>query len=508
MTVNSMTDAENSRTLRERILKTLPDQTTLDSFFIDYFPEIKRNRFASISNREDQINRIIESAGLQALQTAFGHYVRQIQANTALNKSPRRIAVTYFLVGLLGSILITTIVLYLLMPEYRAFQRASELQSSCNKGNYINCHRLVQHYTNRCEARKWDDCINLGDYYWLQQNKSEAFVYYKKACSHDQQLGCYYTALLTETGDGVPTDQNWAKTNYERLCTSKLDKACVRLGDMYWSGRAVSKNPLAALGLYQSACEQNNPTGCYRIGQMYETGADKVPLNIDLSYQYYDQACNRQGYLPSCLRLGLLYYTQKIQDADNSLAQRAFEKACDHGSGELDACINLGLIFENGLNGNKSPERAIAEYKNACDRKNAGGCTNLGLLYNHPNTPYHNREQGLTLLKNSCETGFDLACYNYAAIWFTDKRNQANQPSVDHGSVTIPTTLLIESCRRRYKKSCSLLGELVLRNQVERGAALMALGQICTSKDERPSNSGCEAWMQFQPNSAGTLTAR
>ena len=72
-------------------------------------------------------------------------------------------------------------------------------------------------------------------------------------------------------------------------CKSNLDKACVRLGDMYWSGRAVAKDPPQALRLYQLACEQDNPTGCYRIGQMYETGADKVPQNIaSVSYTHLD----------------------------------------------------------------------------------------------------------------------------------------------------------------------------------------------------------------------------
>ena len=174
----------------------------------------------------------------------------------------------------------------------------------------------------------------------------------------------------------------------------------------------------------------------------------------------------------------------------------------------MDACIKLGSIFENGLKSQKYPERAIAQYKKACERRNAVGCTNLVLLYSHSNTSYYNLEQALTLLKSGCEAGLDLACYNYAVVWFRDSSNQVNLAAAVHSNVSVPTAMLLESCRRRYKKSCSLIGELLLRNQIERGPALMALEQICTSKGQRPSDSGCEAWMQFQPDSAGTLTAR
>lgn len=411
----------------------------------------------------------------------------------------------FFLVGFLVSILVMSLAVYLMVPEYRALQTTSELQSSCNKGNYVSCHRLVEHYRNRCAANKWDDCINMGDYYWLKHNNSESYIYYKKACGHDQQLGCYYLALLSEKGDGVPVDENLAKEHYDRLCKKKLDKACVRLGDMYWSGRAVSKDPAQALHLYQSACEQDNPTGCYRIGQMYETGADKVPQNIALAYAHYDQACNHQEYLPACLTLGLLYYKQKVQDASNMMAYRAFDKACAQGSGELDACINLGRIFEEGLNGQKYPERAIAEYKNACDRKHAGGCANLGLLYSHPNTPYYNLDHAMRFLRISCKTGLDQGCYNYALVWYRDKWNETERTTGDSSEIA---TILLESCRRQYKKSCSLVGELARRRQIDQGAALIVLEQICKVSGNLPSNSGCEAWLQLRADPAGMKIAR
>ena len=269
---------------------------------------------------------------------------------------------------------------------------------------------------------------------------------------------------------------------------------------MYWQGRAVSRDPRQAFRLYRTACEQDNATGCYRLGQMYETGDDGVSKDVSLSYQHYDRSCNRLGYSYSCLRLGLLYYTQKIQDSGNVLAQRAFEKACAQGAGELDACVNLGRIFEDGANGQKHLERAIAEYKNACDRKHAGGCTNLGLLYSRPNSPHYNIEQALALLKSSCEANLDLACYNYAAIWFKARQNQATQAPDVLGNVTTPTLMLLNSCRHYYWKACALLGELALSNQIERESARGVLELVCTTKQERPVNSGCEAWIQIQLN--------
>ena len=482
MTPDTIADAEKSRSLRERMLKTLPDQTALDSFCLDYFPDTKKNRFSVASNREDQINKLIEIEGFQAVQTVFAHYLRRSRVSSNKTHQTCRIALAAFFAGLLPSVFIISATIYVFLPDYQALQRESEFQSSCNKGNHVSCQRLLEHHKRRCGDQKWDDCLRLGDYYWLQQDLNLSYNYYKIACEHEQSLGCYYMAMLSEQGDSVPKNENIAKEIYEQLCKKKMDKACVRLGNMYQTGRAVSVDAARARDLFHAACEQQNPVGCYKLAQMYEIGTSKVGQDLTIAYENYEKACNGYGDFRSCLKLGLLYYKHRIHDSSNTAAQRMFEKSCAQGAGELDACVNLGRIYEDGANGINDLPRAIAEYGRACSRNHHGGCINLALIYSRKDTPYYHPEQALAILRRSCLDGVELGCYNYGLSIF-------NSISTSQIVMSEAASMLGNSCRRGGGDSCYLLGQIATKGQIDRGPAQAILKDVCVDSMQQ---LGCE----------------
>jgi TPR repeat protein len=75
----------------------------------------------------------------------------------------------------------------------------------------------------------------------------ESFKYNLKACSLNISKSCYAAGLMSFYGKYVTPDTNLGIKCLEKACDLKDPNACLKLFEIYFMGKNVSKDPYKAL---------------------------------------------------------------------------------------------------------------------------------------------------------------------------------------------------------------------------------------------------------------------
>lgn len=465
---------DNKALFRNGVFKHIRDQTMMDSFCIDYFPEIKKRRFIENDSLENQLNKLIEVVGFDQVYNAFSHYLEKQQQIPSANLARKTLHRRFAFLSIAVVIGVTASFLWRELNEARALSVESALRSSCTKGNQPSCLKLVKHYSLRCDMSVWSSCVELADYYWIRKDWVRAYKYYNLACTEKETLGCYYKAILQLQGQGTTLDLEQAERTFKRLCDSHGDRACVRLGEIEWRRKIREPNAKFAslYSLFLDVCKHGESDGCVSAGIIAASGASDVPKDVSEASRLFLRACDELSDLTGCLREGLLFYDELIKDHERTQALHYFEKACSSRSGELDACVNMGLLYQNGVNGTTDSERAKSEFQYACRQGHQGGCLNLALLtIDTPETSSSDRSKAIEVIRHLCRMTDDANyCYNYAYVIRKNSSDEAVQ-------------LVNNGCKKKHQQSCLLLTSLSRQSPEQKRIAFSTLQELCVQKN-------------------------
>ena len=118
-------------------------------------------------------------------------------------------------------------------------------------------------------------------------------------------------------------------TLLKKSCDDTVALGCLGLGELYATGKMVTRNDSIARSLFDKACDGNEMEGCYRLALAYENGEGGAPRFDQASWRYREACENRHG--PSCARLAGLYQRGAGVYRDAQAEKEFRKRACDYG---------------------------------------------------------------------------------------------------------------------------------------------------------------------------------
>jgi TPR repeat protein len=156
-------------------------------------------------------------------------------------------------------------------------------------------------------------------------------------------------------------------------------------------------------------CDRGHLPSCVRLGNLYFEGS-RVPKDLAVAAQLYELPCTYH-IAAACTNRAAIY----AQEHDMEHAAAYYDRAC-HG-GEPAACYRLAFYYENGTGVPHDATRAAALYQTACDGDEMRGCSNLGLLYMNGNGVARDETRSARLFEKACAGGNAGGCGNLGSSY-------------------------------------------------------------------------------------------
>jgi TPR repeat protein len=200
---------------------------------------------------------------------------------------------------------------------------------------------------------------------------------------------------------------------YQMACGDGDAPACVFIGNAYWGGQVVERDPRKAADFYRTACDLGSMRGCTSLGILY-AGGDGVGKDAVKAAALYHKACDA-GDMRGCTALGLVHEDGHGLEKDGEKAIALYHRACKGGSAR--ACANLGRIYADGEGVEKNPAKVLELYQKACDGGYAFGCFVLGDMFENAVGVEMDLPRAAALYRQSCDGGDDLGCFSLAKTY-------------------------------------------------------------------------------------------
>ena len=156
---------------------------------------------------------------------------------------------------------------------------------------------------------------------------------------------------------------------------NKTSSDMLALGDMYYSGRGVTKNYQKAFYWFEKSAEQESAGAQHRLGEMYFKGQG-VEKNYNKAFHWFKKSA-QQGNVSAQNRLGGMYYSGQGVKKSYKKAFHWCEKSAQQGN--TDAQLILGMMYANGKGVKRDYQKAIYWYTPLFKAEGLPVCWSLGL---------------------------------------------------------------------------------------------------------------------------------
>lgn len=231
----------------------------------------------------------------------------------------------------------------------------------------------------------------------------QAMDLYRATCRERKMLGCNEALAL-----GGAT----FAALYQRVCDEGAAELCGKAAWAYHLGHGVASNKTRAIELGERACALGHTKSCYFIGDLL-SGMWGPPVDASRAVTLFREACAK-GVWAGCRSLGYRYSHGNGVPKDAARASLLEERAmtnwqCDDG--DMPSCVRLGTMFRDGFAGIAVDDRrAVALYRDACNRKNLDGCENLGYMTEVGRGVSRFEAAAIEFYAHACRGGVTGAC--------------------------------------------------------------------------------------------------
>jgi uncharacterized protein len=268
--------------------------------------------------------------------------------------------------------------------------------------------RMVPFLERACSGGSQTACRQLALMYQSGQdvpgNQERTVHFLERACRFGDGESCQALGVLCVEGN-LGDCGNASVSCFERACEGDSGRGCYNLGQVYATGLGAPRDDSRAVAAFKRSCELGDAEGCYNAGVMYDAGRGVAPSESK-AIRYFERACqgeDRQG----CFAAGVMH----VQSEDRSAWGQAvpfWERACEqqHGS----ACFRLGKLYEEGWGIPQDLARAVVLHRRACEMGNGSGCASLGEMYAEGRGVHRSCTKALPLYEQACQSGVTIAC--------------------------------------------------------------------------------------------------
>lgn len=297
-----------------------------------------------------------------------------------------------------------------ILPKTRIpdeFGGVYEINPNIGIDKAISQDDIIQFYKFNAEKGDINAQLTLGQIYY--HGTPTTMPNFEKALR-------YLRAATSQLPDPTDIVQN---TKSASDVVKIASQAASVLGQMFWRGEGVRKDPKKAFKWFHRSASHGNAAAMNYLGLMYQHGV-VVPQNIDKARQFFLKAAEKDN-ADAQANLALTYLDKTRPDY--AAAYKYFSLSLRQGN--LVAMHYLGLMYHKGLGVAHSCSTALSFYKNAVER----GDQNRPYLfrgYKHyliSNYLGGNKDQMELSLLNyliGAEMGYEAAQTNVA--WLLDKK--------------------------------------------------------------------------------------
>ena len=154
-------------------------------------------------------------------------------------------------------------------------------------------------------------------------------------------------------------------------------EAQLQVGDLYFAGTGVSKDPAKGAKYHRKAAEQGLATAQYQVGLEYALG-DGVEMDKSEAARWFRRAAE-QKLVEAQVELGLCYAHGDGVAANGSEAIEWFRKAVAQGS--MDGEYQIGRCYLEGTGFPKDIEQGVKWIRHAAERGLPAAQNALGQCY-------------------------------------------------------------------------------------------------------------------------------
>ncbi len=198
------------------------------------------------------------------------------------------------------------------------------------------------------------------------------------------------------SGRGVLRDPTEAVRWYRMAAQEGYVPAQVGLADRYFFGRGIAKDLEEAARWYRMAAQEGDVEAlrwlrrtadgdgpgqleaAVNLGGMYSTGLGGVVQDEAEAIRWYHRAAE-QGYLPAQLRMGEMYAAGRGTRQDVVEALVWYRRAAEQG--DANAQYNLGVAYETGRGVTQDAAEAVRWFRPAAEQGSASAQFALGDMY-------------------------------------------------------------------------------------------------------------------------------
>lgn len=268
---------------------------------------------------------------------------------------------------------------------------AANLGNSGQQGGASGAHKALQPTKTSGFAKAVAASLTaVGDLYRDGQivpaDAERALGYYRGLHGSDSAAVIYAIispADLVGRTNGAPVNPGAAAELYHQAAAMGSPEALMRLGDLYWDGRAVAPDLNRAFHFYDRAAKAGSIEGKLRVGEMMARGQG-VPRDIEGGLAFIGQLADA-GNAEALVLLGDLHRPseQGVVVADPAKAFGYYRRAADTGSDT--GKLRVGEMVAIGQGTTQDVEAAVAIIEEVVSRsRNPAGLVLLGSLYSRP----------------------------------------------------------------------------------------------------------------------------
>lgn len=239
-------------------------------------------------------------------------------------------------------------------------------------------NKALKYLEKGCELDNAESCINLGLYYFDEENEKrnleKSFKYSKRACLLDNVDGCFHIGFMYFTGTGATLDLNKGNEYIDKCC--KLSSSyCTAMAKHFLELKKSQKDfeltkfkkedNAIEYSLLEKACKYQDGEGCFEIGMNFDSE------NSEKSSEWFFKGCEFDS-ANSCTLISSACFIYK----NYKEALKYADKACLLGDGK--GCLIVGEIYFKGLSVSKNLKKSDEYLEKACSL-NASFCTERAL---------------------------------------------------------------------------------------------------------------------------------
>ncbi len=284
---------------------------------------------------------------------------------------------------------------------------AEDCKKQCDAGNLPSCHNYanlavvsfgkdvsaaqtktdegiaIDYWKKACDGDVGEACYELGSQLLTggggrPANVVQGEAVLVKGCNLGNADACYAVAYYSLKDSGpLPKDAIKGMSFTERACKLGEKVACSELGEYYFTGKHVAKDPKVGDRLMSQFCAQGDAAACFEQGQHLlgifnpdwaaEAPVGSIPDAKARGRAALEKACKIQwsNHLAACVQLARV----KL-DAGEPGSRAEVEKHCNPAKlkdADETACQHLGMAYLEGRDGAQDLDKAIVLLKHAAD---------------------------------------------------------------------------------------------------------------------------------------------